>query len=255
MNSKIIVTLIFLVALLTTDLQAQSYAFGLKGGLTVGIQQWNNSFSSREALYRYHGLAFIESAEEEAPWGLFAQGGYNIKGSALRFRRQTFTDTDGRIREFGGLTIPFEFRNLTLTLGAKQKFDLGLSGNKWYYSLGVRADYTISTKLRPDGVEEDDPYAIYYPIEGFVNKFNYGVSVGGGIELPFSEFVGMVVELTVNPDFSKQYNQPRIDNVINPSPYIIPGQNTFIPERSISNTTVELTLGFRFLHKIIYLDE
>lgn len=236
-----------------TGIQAQDYAFGVKGGFTLGLQQWNTSFSSREPLYRYHGLVFIESAEEDEPWSLFAQGGYNIKGSSLRFRRQTFTLPDGRTQTFGGLTIPFEFRNLTLTLGAKQKFDLGLSDSKWYYSLGIRGDYTISTKLRPDGIDETDPYAIFYPIEGFVNKFNYGISVGGGMELPFSELIGLVVEITVNPDFSKQYNQPRIDNVINPSPWASE-RTTTIGERSISNTTVELTLGFRFLHKYIIVD-
>lgn len=253
MSKKIILLALGLLMMSLADVQAQDYAFGVKGGFTLGLQQWNTSFSNREPLYRYHGLLFIESAEEDEPWSLFAQGGYNIKGSSLRFRRQTFTDPDGRTRNFGGLTIPFEFRNLTLTLGAKQKFDLGLSDSKWYYSLGIRGDYTISTKLRPDGIDETDPYAIFYPIDGFVNKFNYGISVGGGIELPFSELIGMVVEITVNPDFSKQYNQPRIDNVINPSPWASE-RTTSIGERSISNTTFELTLGFRFLHKYIIID-
>ncbi len=244
----------FLCSVLASlNLNAQSYAFGVKGGFTLGIQRWDNSFSNREPLYRYHGLLFIESAQEEEPWGLFAQGGYNIKGSALRFFRQTFTLPDGSVRTFGGRSIPFEFRNLTLTLGAKQKFDLGLSETNWYYSFGVRADYTISTKLRPDGVDETDPYGIFYPFDDFVNKFNYGVSVGGGLEFPFSELVGLIVEFTVNPDFSKQYNQPRIDNIINPSPWAVE-TTTSIPERSISNLTFELTLGFRFLHKIIYVD-
>jgi hypothetical protein len=63
----------------------------------------------------------------------------------------------------------------------------------------------------------------------------------------------MVLEITVNPDFSKQYNQPRIDNIINPSPWASE-RTTSIPERSISNTTFELTLGFRFLHKYIIID-
>ncbi len=254
MSRIIIWTILAFLGAGSLTLQAQSYAFGVKGGLTVGLQQWGNTFSNREPLFRYHGLAFIESAEEDEPWALFAQGGYNIKGSALRFRQQTIQLTDGTFADIPPRSIPFEFRNLTLTAGAKQKFDLGLSTSKWYYSLGVRVDYTVSTKLRPEGVDETDPFAIYYPIDAFVNDFNYGISVGGGIEFPFSEFVGVLVELTVNPDFSKQYNQPRIDNLINPSPLVTPGQRVSIPERSISNTTFELTLGFRFLHKIIYVD-
>lgn len=237
--------------MVVSALSAQSYYFGVKGGLTVGIQQWGNSFSSREPLFRYHGIAFIESAEEDAPWALFAQLGYHIKGSATRTFRTTVPLPDGSSVTVPAREIPFEFRNASLTAGAKQKFDLGYSGTKWYYMLGVRADYTLSTLLRPEFVEEDDPTAIYYPFEGFVNKFNYGITVGGGIDFTLGEFVGMFLEMTVNPDFSLQYNQPRINNLTNPNPFS-QSQTTSIPQREIRNTTFELTLGFRFLHKIIY---
>ncbi len=237
-----------------SDVQAQSYYFGFKGGLTVGTQDWGGSFSNREPLFRYHGIAFIETAEEDEPWGLFAQLGYHIKGSATRTFRQTITLPDGSARTIPAREIPLEFRNASLTAGAKQKFDLGMNASQVYYMLGVRLDYTLSTLLRPEFIEEDDPTAIYYPFDGFVNKFNYGITVGGGIDFSFSEFVGVFIELSVNPDFSLQYNQPAIRNLNNPNPFSNT-QTTSISERKIRNTTFEITLGFRFLRKVIYIDE
>ncbi|MEL7117861.1 MAG: hypothetical protein AAFO07_00415 [Bacteroidota bacterium] len=234
-------------------LDAQSYAFGVKGGLTVGLQRWGNTFNSREPLFRYHGDLFIETADSDEPFALFASGGYRIKGSAIRFRRQVATLPDGSVREFGAQTIPFEFHNLSVVLGAKQKFPMGYSDSKLYYSFGVRVDYTIDTKLRPDFIEEDDPFAIFYPIEGFVNEFNYGITVGGGIEVPFTELIGMILELNVSPDFSRQYNQPQINNVINTSPFAT-NPTVTIPERMITNLVFELSLGFRFMNKVIIVD-
>jgi len=245
--------LIFLSFLLQMQLpaHAQGYAFGVKGGLTVGFQQWDQSFQ-RDPLYRYHGIAFVESASEDNKFGLFAQAGYHIKGSAIRTFAGSY-EVNGIFRNFPAYTIPFEFRNVSLTLGGKKKFDLGVS-TKTYYLFGVRGDYTVNTKLRPDFIEQDNPYIYVYPDEAFVNEFNYGVTVGGGLEWLFSEYVGGVLELTINPDFSRQYNQPRIDNIINPRPN--GGSNTTsLEERQISNLTLELTLGIRFLHKIVYLDE
>lgn len=35
-----------------------------------------------------------------------------------------------------------------------------------------------------------------------------GLTVGGGVEIMFSELVGGCIELSISPDLSKQYNQP-----------------------------------------------
>jgi hypothetical protein len=242
--------LIICCCLSTATLQAQSYAFGFKGGPTIGTQRWDNSFQ-RDPLFRYHGILFIESASEDTRFALFAQGGYHIKGSAIRTFPQVI-QTPAGLQSLPGLTIPFEFRNISVTLGGKQRYDLG-SFAQLYYMLGIRGDYTLSTRLSPDFVDDNDPYRLIYPIEPFVNKFNYGVTLGGGFEFPFSEYIGGILEFTVNPDFSRQYNQPRIENVRNPNPF--GGSNTItIPERQIFNLTFEVTLGLRFLHKIIYVD-
>lgn len=221
-----------------------SFYFGIKGDPTAAFQKWN-SFE-RDPLFRYHGIVFIESAAEESV-GLFAQVGYHIKGSAIRTRPVFFNNQD-----FPGQTIPFEFRNIALSLGAKQKFDFGVN-RKIYYLIGVRGDYTVDTKLRPEGVSEDNPFFLSYPFEEFVQDINYGLIAGGGIEFQVSEFVGVFVELAVNPDFSKQYRQPEIPNVLNPLP--TGGATTItIREREISNTTFELSLGLKFLRKVVYVD-
>ncbi len=233
-------------------LQAQGgYAFGIKGGLTVGMQRWDESFQ-REPLFRYHGIIYTESISENNEFGLFAQLGYHVKGSAIRTYPYTYQLPGGGFDRYPGLNIPFEFRNISLSLGGKKKYDFGID-KKAYYLIGIRGDYTVSTKLRPEFVDQNSPYAFIYPIEPYVKKINYGATVGGGIEWMFSEYVGGLLEFTVNPDFSLQYNQPKIENIINPNPNI--GSNIItIPERQIRNVTFEVTLGFRFLHKIEYID-
>ncbi len=230
--------------------QGQSYAFGIKGGLTSGFQRWDNSFSARDPLYRYHGIAFIETADEGSPFSLFAQAGYHIKGSAIR-TYPTKVSTPTGFQDVPGFTIPFEFHNASLTLGAKQR--VGSGASDLYYLLGVRGDYTLSTNLDEVASDNKGIYLGILPFDAFVTKFNYGITLGGGIQFDFSEYVATFLELTVNPDFSKQYRQPAIPNVSNPNPNSSNSLIT-IPERQISNTTIELTLGFRFLHKIVYLD-
>jgi len=72
-----------LIFLFTHNTDAQSYAFGLKMGPTLGIQQWNGS-NTRQPLVRYHATAFIESAPVENNYALFAQLGYHEVGSSVR---------------------------------------------------------------------------------------------------------------------------------------------------------------------------
>ena len=229
----------------------QSYFFGLKGGLTIGTQKWDQSFQ-RDPLFRYHVIGFIESFDEEDKYSLFAQLGYHVKGSAIRTYATTGRLPDGTIIDIPARETPFEFNNLSLTLGGKQKFEVG-QNSKVFYLLGIRGDYTVSTNLRPTDLETYNIYNTIYPFEEYVNKFNFGATAGAGMQFMFSELVGGLLEFTVNPDFTRQYNQPEIPNVINPNPGY--GSNTItIPERQISNVTFEITLGLRFLRKVIYID-
>lgn len=231
-------------------LQAQEYGgyhFGLKGGLTVGQQTWNNF--NNDPLFSYHGAAFIESLAEEGRFSLFGQLGYHVKGSAIRFQ---FVDrNNGQV--FRPPANTFEFYNLSLIAGGKQIFtNLGQGGV--YYLVGIRLDYTLDTNLDDyEGFIEQNPqFASIYPINSdqFIREINYGVSVGGGIQFPLSELIGASLELTVNPDFSIQYQSPAIPNVADP----FTGQLTTIQEREIRNLTVELTFGLRFLRKVEYID-
>ncbi len=250
MTKKFEVLLLFL-SLFPFGLFAQSSAFGIKGGLTMGTQKWDNSFQ-QDPLFRYHAIAFIESANEEEPFSIYAQGGYHVKGSAIRTYRTTIQRPDGSFDEIPAHTTAFEFKNISLGLGSKQKFPLGSGFNQVYYMLGVRAEYTVDTDFDTNDFYSDGNFPIYYPVEDFVNNFTFGATIGGGIEIPFSELTGMVFELTVNPDFTRQYSQPQINNIINPNPN---GPNTVtIPERQITNLTFEATIGFRFLRKVVYID-
>jgi len=241
--------------LLSMSLIAQSRAYTLKGGLTIGTQRWDNSFQ-RDPLFAYHGIAGIESAPEDDRFALFAQVGYHVKGSAIRTFATSAQTTSGQLINVPARTTPFKFKNISLTVGGKQKYDFKAQ-SKVYYMFGVRGDYTASTQLRPDFLnDQNDPfflsYALIYPFDDFVRKWNYGVTFGGGMEIPLSEFISGILEFTINPDFKRQYDQPRIENIINPNPNTT--NNSVLRERQIRNITFELTVGFRFLHKIEYID-
>lgn len=234
--------LLFLLLLSAPAVWAQGSAFGIKGGPTMGFQRWNDF--DQQPLFRYHGIVFIESLGDNV---LFAQAGYHIKGSALRNLR--FTNPNNN--NVGTLPAQdFQFRNASLILGAKKKFDFGSGDTKAYYLLGLRGDFTINTNLS----DYDDPNApflnTYFPTDQWVRRFNYGMTVGGGFEFPFSELIGGLLEFTVNPDLSKQYYQPALGNIYDP----LTMQERNVPERRITNITLEVTLGLRFLRIVEYVD-
>lgn len=235
-----LLALIFLI-----PANGQGFAYGFKGGLTIGTQKWDNSLN-RDPLFRYHGIAFVESAPEDNATGIFAQLGYHVKGSAIRTFATTVQTTQG-LREVPARSTAFEFKNISLCFGGKKKYQLNNSSA--YYMLGVRADYTIGTNL-DEYIEINEFYPIY-PFEGGVRNFNYGVTVGGGMEFPLGEYISGILEFTVNPDFSKQYEQPQLTNVPAPNQG---GQTRTIPERKIVNNTFELSLGLRFLRLVEYID-
>lgn len=233
--------------LLPASFFAQSTAYVIQAGPTVGIQKWDNSFD-REPLFKYHVALAIETVDnEEDRSALFMQLGYHIKGSANRF---SFLQSGG-----GGLQVfteEFRFNNISFLLGAKGKYPIDAGGKtRYFYFGGIRTDYTLNTNI--DELASRSPYlAIYYPQIGFVNRWMFGVSAGGGLEFKFSELIGGQVTLSVNPDLTNQYRQPPLPNVIDP---YNPGQSITISERRIRNTTLELSVGLRLLRKVEYLDE
>jgi hypothetical protein len=253
MNKKAGFSAVFFLLFICLHLAGQGSVFGVKGGLTMGRQRWEQNFQNG-MLFRYHGAAFIESLGSDSRFALFAQAGYHVKGSAIRFARGSFVDVNGQPVAVNPDPITFQFRNVALSVGAKQRLDnIDLGEKKVFYTVALRGDYTLSTELGPKGLAANDPFRLYYPQEEFVKRFNYGITASGGIEMPFNELAGMILEFSFSPDFSFQYNQPPLNNVINPNPF---GGNTTVnlPQQRISNMVFELSLGFRFLHKIIYVE-
>lgn len=206
--------------------------YGVKGGYGLNNQKWNDF--DREFLIAPFFDIFSESYSDDSPSSLYAQLGYHVRGSSTRFSNP-FS---------GGLfTQGFRFNNLVLELGAKRILSESASF-KPYYILGIRGEYTLSTNL--------DDYLIfespYYPFNDFVRKFNYGVTVGGGFEHQFSEFVSGFIEFAVNPDLSAQYRQDPIPNVIDP----FTNQLINLGERVIRNLSFEIKAGVKFLRKVEY---
>jgi hypothetical protein len=250
MKQRLLYTLV-IVSLGTISVSAQGGSvFGIKGGPALTTQQWQ-SFD-RDPLLRWQGDVFVESLAEENSVALFASLGYHPKGSAIRNQiGQNFFNNSGQL-----FRIPpqrFIFHNVSLILGAKQKFDMPGRDAKFFYALGVRGDYTVDTNL--DEFEEFNNNFVsfaLYPIDNtqFIREINYGITVGGGMEYALSEFVGLSLELNFHPDFSLQYEQPEIPNVTNPFTF----QPDSIPERRIRNLALEVSLGLRFLRKVIYVD-
>ena len=243
---RTLLLMFFLLAGIPSLLQAQTFAFGIKGGLTAGFQKWD-SFE-RDPLFSYHGIAFIETAPEENLFALFAQAGFHERGSAIRNRNNFAIDLNGNVRPYNGPIQKFIFRNVSLAAGAKKKFELG---NKFgYYMIGIRGEFTVDTNL-----EEYEQYItrgfFQFPFEGAVRKINYGPIVGGGFEFPFTDLIGGIIEFSVNPDLSQQYFSPALQN---PITHPITGNPITVGERKIMNTSFEITVGFRFLRKVEYID-
>lgn len=234
----IIISLLVLISSQVCTGQAGFY-FGPKGGLTIGTQNWNET--DRKPLLSYHLVVFIESIDIDYKGSLFAQLGYMTRGSAL-----TVFNINNGLR----LNDGYKFRNLSLTLGAKKRWD-GPKLSTPYYFFGVRAEYNVGSNLAEfDERFGNSPSALFYPKEPFVNAFTYGVSMGGGIEFLESAYVQPTVEFTIAPDLSYQYQSPEIPNVI--SPY--DGSTVTIPERRIRNVTFEISFIVRFLREVIYVD-
>ncbi|MEM6966279.1 MAG: hypothetical protein AAF573_16065, partial [Bacteroidota bacterium] len=172
MMKKTILALIVFIFLVEISF-AQSRAYTAKGGLTVGVQQWEGV--ERDPLWSYHGALSMESTPEYGVGGAFAQLGYHVKGSAWRNTR--FTSPTG------GITFSserFEYQNLSLLLGFKKGFS-ELNLGTAYYLFGIRGEYTLGTNL--DEYEDFNNLSgqPIYPFEEAVRRWNYGITVGTGL--------------------------------------------------------------------------
>lgn len=204
-------------------------AYGLKGGATIATQTWNGY--QRNALYSYHADAFIEvlgAWRDKNETGSFkrssfqAQLGYHRKGSA--FRNIIFQ---------GNQPAPNVFHNLSLGLLGKGAFKTGKKHNA-YYGIGLHIDYTMTYQLQGFGAQSG------------VNRFNYGIWLGGGYEWSLSESLALFVEISISPDISKQvYIPPGL-----PTQFTDPisGQVILSTEQKVYNLPFELSVGIKFIN-------
>ena len=233
---------VFLLMILSYSMVAQnSTRYGLKLGPLVGFQRWN--YFQHDPLFKYHGNFWMESYQDDESYSFITELGYHLRGSATRYLTPL---------QFGNklYTIPtdeFIFRNASLLLGIKKKFPKEKVST--YYSFGLRGEYTMSTNLKV--YDEINKFFPVYPFDGGVKKFMVGVSFSGGIELPFGDYTGGILEFTIAPDITRQYYQPQLNNIIN---IYAPSTTTSIGEKSIKNLSLELSLGIYFTRKVTYVD-
>ena len=241
---RIVCTLLLLCAFFGQT-TAQSTAFVLKGGLSIASQKWDNSIE-RELLWRYHTALAVESLNNENDQASFyAQIGYHIRGSATRFRTFDFNNPNVPGSQY---KEAIEFKNAALQVGIKIRLPDNGADTRFYYFGGLRTDYNLDTNI--DELRDLNLCNVgALPFESGVQQWTFGMALGAGTEFMFSDLVGGQLELSLNPDFTPQYLQGAIPNVIDQCQ---PGYTYTIPERRIRNFTIELSLGIRLLRKVIY---
>lgn len=225
---KNIILMIF-IALCSVEMSAQHY-IGIKGGLGVNMQRWNNV--DRGILFSPLVDVFVESHDDEIN-KLYASVGYHTRGSAVRNLGLGFNSFR-----------PYKFNNIVLEAGFKQVLSIDKKYNGYYY-LGGRAEYTASTNLGAIG-----QFSVYNLVdESFVRKFNYGLTIGGGFQYDLSKTRVLFLEASINPDASRQYDQ-RVSVVItNPNPsQFNPNQTITIQPQEVRNISLEIKIGLKFLN-------
>ena len=213
--------------------QTAGYHFGMKGGVSLANQSWNEN--DRRMLFTYHGNLFIESRDPDDRGALYAQIGMHTRGSSIGIT--TFRRND----------LNYQFQNLSFQLGAKKKVPSNL-GAQPYYFVGIRGEYTVGDNLLEIGerrleisnVNPNFPLDIQDPIH--IRKLNYGITLGGGFEFIGGEFFTPAIEFNISPDLSFQYDRPQIENTT----------AGILPATQVRNITFEISLVMKFLREVIY---
>ena len=226
---------------LSPKLSAQALTgYTLKAGPTLAMQRWNDF--DRDPLLGYHADLQVERIDFARPTSFYASLGYHQRGSAIRTRATRFVDpVSGEERVFRPESIRFVFHNLALALGGKQHYSLG--AHRGFVSFALRGEYNLATDLGDGGAGGlNFGYGTSFPVPEFTRDVLYGADLGVGAELALGARADALVELRLSPDMSAQYDQPalRFSNVVT-------GNNEVAAERTISNVSVELSVGLRFL--------
>jgi len=238
----VLFSFLFLSPQLAKKITAQSMVFGPKIGPSISLQTWNNL--QRRPLLSYNASFFIESYKENEPSSLYAEVGYHVRGSSERQRFVNLAGTDF----LDGGRLKYRFKNVNLVLGAKRLLTMESSANL-YYLLAIRGEYTISTDFGSG--EQTNFYAGYIPFDNFINKINYGFTVGGGYQFEFNDLVGAALEFRISPDISKQYDQAvPIPNIVNP--YRNGAERITLPPQVVRNISMEISAVLRLKRIVEY---
>lgn len=229
------VLFIFIFACIIQLGNAQGFYFGPKGGLNIATQKWG--YQDRAPLLALHGDLFIETLDDYGSGSFYGQIGYHTRGSSTRVRN---------ILTNSGFTQGFKFNNISLGVGIKKRLDI-LEKPTIYYMAGIRGEYTIGTNLSEFAAFNT---SFFYPIDDFVRKITYGITIGGGFEFEFNSLVQPFIEFAFMPDLGPQYDQFIDINTINPWT----GLAQVSSAKMIRNTTIEITVGCKFLREVIYVD-
>lgn len=220
---KIIIFIAFI--LLSFSSFAQYSAMGIRGGLTVGVQNWSGT--QRQPMFSYHADFAYEKFNSDK-FSYLVNVGYHSRGSAYRFNN-TDPQTGNRIN----IVQRDIFDNIVLMLGAKNTINSNLSKGDVYYFLGVRVEYTLNDSIQTRA-----------NLSRFVNEINYGITAGGGYQVKVSDKAQVYFDVSFSPDFSNQLFSPS-----GTYPTKV-GGNTYIQsfsEEKVRNLTIELSVGIKFL--------
>ncbi len=229
---KYILLVVGMMCFCTIIFAQSGTAYGFKGGLTLGSQNWNGQ--DMEILFGYHGALTLETRDEELGISLFGDLGWHRKGSRRVFQSTVFIDQSGNERELPRRGFKQPFDNVMLTIGAKKTGQLTDFFN-YYYGVGVHADYNVN-------------YDVYFGNEEFfdqyINRFTYGGSVLGGLEYMMNDTGAVYFELSFHPDLSKQIFVPQGLTYIDP----ITNQQRTLGKQEVTNFVVEISVGYKIFN-------
>ncbi len=212
---------------ISKNIIAQGGYYGIQISPGYSTQKWNKT--NRSALLTLSGDVFLSAYGSEDETNVYyVKAGYHQRGSSIN------------TSSFSGLfhnRLRYVFHNIVAGAGV-QKMLLDRFNLPFYYLLGVRLEYTIGTNFK----QFESSASLYYPNDIFVNHFNYGVDFGGGFIFDVSDNFDLYLELSISPDFSLQYEQEPLSNVINPWR---PSERLNLPKRHVRNLSFELSFGLR----------
>lgn len=227
---KKIITFLLLSCLIFSEIEAQDNAYGVMGGLTVGMQKWNGF--ERDPLLSWNGRVFYESLINDK-LSVIGEFGLHNRGSGI-LAQYLVPGTTGITTNYSKIVI----RNLSFLGAAKQMYDVK-ENMEAYVKLGLRLEYTVA-----------DTFEIYSQFSEAIQPFNYGVTLGGGLHFgPKDGPLQFVLDAQISPDFSQQIYAPA-GQIYNRYTQQYQG----FAEQKVTNISFEITLGIRFVNKYYYED-